>query len=70
MDHLCITISQSRPLENITKHAPISDLTRAFNLLGWFSPVIINMNILFQQLWEMKVDCDDPMPPSVRGARI
>ena len=55
MDHFRL-IAQSRSLENVTKHALILDLTRTFDLLGWFSPVIINVKILFQLLWEIKVD--------------
>ena len=34
-------------------------------MLGWFSPTIIKVNILLQQLWELKVDWDDPLPPEI-----
>lgn len=28
--------------------------------------LIIKVKILFQQLWELKVDWDDPVPPTVK----
>ena len=34
--------------------------------LSWFSPYTIKMKILFQQLWEIKVNWDDQVPESVR----
>ena len=52
-------------LEKVMKRALISDVAKTFNVLGWFSPVIIKVKILFQQLWELKLDWDDPVPPSV-----
>ena len=33
---------------------------------GWFSLAIIKVKILLQQLWELKVDWDDPVPETIR----
>ena len=68
LDHFRLTVSQSPPSEGITKRALISDVAKTYDVLGWFAPVIIKVKILFQQLWELKVDWDDPVPPSVKEA--
>ena len=68
MDHFRLTVSQSPPLNNVTKQALISDVAKTFDVLGWFSPVIIKVKTLFQQLWKLKIDWDDPVPPSIHEA--
>ena len=60
-----MTFSQPPSLEKVTKRGLISDVAKTFDVLGWFSPAIIKVKILFQRLWEMKVDWDDPVPSSV-----
>ena len=65
LDHLRLTFSQPPSLEKVTKCGLISDVAKTFDVLGWFSPAIIKVKILFQRLWEMKVDWDDPVPSSV-----
>ena len=46
----------------------ISDFARTFDVMGWFSPAIIKVKILLQQLLELKVDWDDPLPPTIHNA--
>ena len=53
------------PLGNITKRTLISDIAKIFDVLGWFSPSVIKMKILLQQLWELKVNWDDPAPSPI-----
>ena len=65
LDHFRLTFSQPPSLEKVTKRGLISDVAKTFDVLGWFSPAIIKVKILFQRLWEMKVDWDDPVPSSV-----
>ena len=65
-DHFRLTISQSPSSESVTKCDLISDVAKTYDVLGWFAPVIIKAKILFQRLWELKVDWDDPIPPSVK----
>lgn len=68
MDHFRITIAKLPPLNDITKRFLISDVAKTFDILGWVSPCTIKMKILFQQLWEMKIDWDDLVPESIREA--
>ena len=42
-----------------TKRGVISDVARTFDVLGWLAPTIVNMKILYQQLWELKLAWDD-----------
>ena len=66
MDHFRLKIAALPPLGNITKRFLVSDVAKTFDVLGWYSPCTIKMKILFQQLWEMKVDWDDEVPESIR----
>ena len=43
----------------------MSDIAKTFDILGWFSPLIIK--ILLQRVWELKVGWDDPLPPEIVG---
>ena len=65
MDHFRLTVAKLSPLGNITKRTLISDIAKIFDVLGWFSPSVIKMKILLQQLWELKVDWDDPAPSPI-----
>lgn len=38
-----------------------------FDVLGWFSPAVIKVKILYQRLWEQKVDWDDPVPINIQS---
>ena len=44
-----------------TKRGIVSDTARSFDILGWLAPVMLNMKILFQQLWKLKVDWDESL---------
>ena len=65
-DHFRLTIADLPPIEDVTKRILVSDIAKMFDVLGWFSPSIIKVKILLQQLWESKVDWDDPIPPAIR----
>ena len=45
-----------------TKRGVISDVSRVFYILGWLAPAIVPMKVIFQQLWELNLDWDDPVP--------
>ena len=69
MDHFRLTIAKLPSISSnsdVTKRFLISDVAKTFDVLGWFAPCTIKMKILFQQLWELKLDWDDPVPESVR----
>ena len=40
----------------------ISDVARTFDVLGWLSPTILTMKLLYQQLWEEQLDWDEEIP--------
>ena len=56
------------PQDTLTKRGLVSDVAKTFDALGWFSPSTIKAKILMQQLWELKVDWDDPVPDDVHDA--
>ena len=67
-DNFRLTVADLPPLENVTKRLLISDIAKTFDVLGWFAPAIIKAKILFQRLWEQKVEWDDPVPQPIRDA--
>ena len=66
LDHFRLTVAVLPPLDNVTKRVLISDVSKVFDVFGWFSPCTVKMKILFQKLWELKLDWDDPVPEDVR----
>lgn len=48
--------------EKCTKRSLISDIARVFDVLGWYSPAVIKVKILFQKFWEQGIGWDDPAP--------
>lgn len=64
-DHFKLTISELTPPDRVTKRFLISDIAKTYDILGWFSPTIIMVKILFQQLWEQKVGWDDVVPDPI-----
>ena len=47
-----------------TKRGIISDVARTFDVLGWLAPTIVLMKVLYQQVWEEKLEWDTPLPQS------
>ena len=45
-----------------TKQGVISDVAKTFDVLGWIAPTIILMKIMYQCLWELKLDWDEEIP--------
>ena len=64
-DHFRLTVSEFPPLEAVTKRLLVSDIARVCDVLGWFSPSVINMKIHLQNVWERKIDWDDEVPPDL-----
>ena len=44
-----------------TKRGVASDTAKSFDVLGWLSPFMLNMKILFQDMWKEQVDWDTPL---------
>lgn len=45
-----------------TKRTMLSEASKVFDPLGWMSPVIVNIKILFQGLWLQNLSWDDELP--------
>ena len=67
-DHFCLNISKPPSVTKMTKRNVVSDVAKVFDALGLFSPVTVKMKILFQRLWEIKLDWDDPVPDNLMEA--
>ena len=66
MDHFRLTTTELPSLELMTKRLLVSNIAKIFDVLGWFSPIVITVKILLQRLWELKVDWDDPVPAPIQ----
>ena len=47
----------------ITKRLVLRRIASVFDVLGLFSPITIRGRVLFQQLWVLGLEWDDPLPP-------
>ena len=65
LDSFRLTVAKFPRLEVITKRALISDVAQTFDVLGWFTPSIIMIKVLLQQLWEAKVSWDEHVPVNI-----
>ena len=50
-----------------SKRGIISDIARTFDVLGWVSPVILPMKILYKEVWKTGVDWDDNIEKEQEG---
>ena len=48
-----------------TKRGIISDVSKTFDILGWISPAVLSMKLLYQQLWEKGQEWDDAVSPGL-----
>ena len=44
----------------------MSDIARTYDVLGWFAPSIVVMEILLQQLWEVSLDWDEEVSQDIQ----
>ena len=64
-DSFRLTMSDFPSVAILTKRSLTSDIARILDVLGWFSPAIIQLKIMLQRLWETKIDWDDPVPNDI-----
>ena len=58
-----ISTSLSLPSQyKTTKRGIISDVARTSDVLGSLAPTIVQMKIMYQEVWETKLGWDDPLP--------
>ena len=65
LDHFRLTVAEIPKADNLTKRLLVSDIAKTFDVLGWFSPSIIKINILLQRIWELKIDWDASLPSEI-----
>ena len=65
MDSFTLTVSAPRQIDNLTKRTMLSDISRVFDALGWFSPTTIQMKVIIQRTWELDIGWDDQVPEHI-----
>lgn len=55
-DHLSYKISLNTELISATNRPFLSDVASLYDPLGWLSPSVVFVKIMFQQLWQLKLD--------------
>ena len=50
-----------------TKRGVAADIAKTFDVLGWLSPVILEMKILYRSLWQQKLGWDQVIPEKQRN---
>ena len=50
-DHFRLTVADLPQVSGLTKRALVSDISKTFDVLGWYSPTIVKAKILLQALW-------------------
>ena len=64
LDHFRLSVTDQPFPKDLTKRSLVSNIAKTYDVLGWFAPSIIKVKILFQRVWESKVDWDDPVKKS------
>ena len=52
-------------IECMTKRSLVSDVTKTFDELGWYSPTIVRAKVLLQTLWLEGIGWDECVPDAV-----
>ena len=65
LDHFRLIVTSTVSSVELTKRQLVSDIAKTYDVLGWFSPVIVTAKILLQRLWEERLQWDDPVPDSI-----
>ena len=53
-----------------TKRSIVSDIARTFDVHGWLAPATVTMKILFQKLWELRLEWDEEVPPHIQQQHL
>ena len=53
-----------------TKRGIASDTAKSFDVLGWLSPFMLHMKILFQSMWKEKIDWDTPLKDDLTAQHV
>ena len=62
----CMSPSIQSPSANSpTKRGIISNVAKTFDVLGWISPSVLVMKLLYQQLWKLSSGWDEEVPANL-----
>lgn len=50
------------PEDRPTKRQIASDVAKLFDVMGWYSPVVMTTKVLLQRMWQLKLDWDAEAP--------
>lgn len=53
--------------KDVTKRTILSAIARMFDPLGFFSPVTLFLKIILKQMWQQRLEWDDPCPPCIKA---
>lgn len=65
-DVIHVNISNPLKCDGLTKCQLLSDISRIFDVLGWFAPCTVLMKIQLQKTWESGVDWDEPVSDEIK----
>ena len=66
-DFLSLNFKLNDLIEKITKRDVLSCITKFFDPLGWFAPIIITAKIFMQKLCLAKLNWDEPLPQELKN---
>jgi len=61
---------QLPPTKAITKREILSTISKLFDPLGLLSPIMVKAKIIIQELWSIKLDWDELLPPIISNQWI
>lgn len=61
-DEFRFYVTKAMDPDKVTKRTLLSDLNKIFDPLGFLAPVLIKGKIFLQQLWQLKIEWDSPLP--------
>ena len=64
-DTLHVATPDIQKSEKLTKRELVSNIAKLYDIMGWFSPVILFVKCLMQQTWEARVEWDEAVPDSI-----
>ena len=51
----------------LAKRRLLSDIAKVFDLLGWLSPITVQLKQMMQPTWETKIGWDELLPDGLKG---
>ena len=65
-DSLRLAVGAFPSKHTLTKRALASNIARVYDILGWYSPSVIKVKVLLQQLWVFKINWGDVIPAAIQ----